>query len=108
MFFYSERPGTLAAKNYEDDIPLEVKKRRLAEVIDKQAEISLNRNKLDVGQIQKVLIEGLSKRSSEHFQGRNTANKVVIFPTENYQIGQYVNVLIEECSPATLKGHIVV
>ena len=108
MFFYSERPGTLAAKNYEDDIPLEVKKRRLAEVIDKQAEISFRRNKMDVGKVQKVLIEGFSKRSSEHFQGRNTANKVVIFPKQNYQIGQYVDVLIEECSPATLKGQVVV
>ena len=107
MFFYSERPGTLAAKNYADDIPLEIKKKRLAEVISKQAEISLKRNQLDLGKIQKVLIEGVSKRSKEHLQGRNTANKVVVFPKEHYKIGQYVNVLIKGCSPATLKGNVV-
>ncbi|WP_422005972.1 tRNA (N6-isopentenyl adenosine(37)-C2)-methylthiotransferase MiaB [Roseivirga pacifica] len=104
MFFYSERPGTLAAKKFEDDIPLEVKKRRLQEIINKQQGISLERNKLDVGQIQRVLIEGVSKRSDEHLQGRNSANKVVIFPREQYQKGDYVNVKIEDCTAATLFG----
>ncbi|WP_268124160.1 tRNA (N6-isopentenyl adenosine(37)-C2)-methylthiotransferase MiaB [Roseivirga pacifica] len=104
MFFYSERPGTLAAKKFEDDIPLEVKKRRLQEIINKQQGISLERNKLDVGQVQRVLIEGVSKRSDEHLQGRNSANKVVIFPREQYQKGDYVNVKIEGCTAATLFG----
>ncbi|MCO6357268.1 tRNA (N6-isopentenyl adenosine(37)-C2)-methylthiotransferase MiaB [Roseivirga pacifica] len=104
MFFYSERPGTLAAKKFEDDIPLEVKKRRLQEIINKQQGISLERNKLDVGQVQRVLIEGVSKRSDEHLQGRNSANKVVIFPREQYQKGDYVDVKIEDCTAATLFG----
>ena len=104
MFFYSERPGTLAAKKFEDDIPLEVKKRRLQEIINKQQEISLNRNKLDLGQVQKVLVEGVSKRSDEKLQGRNSGNKVVIFPRENYKKGDYVNVKIEDCTAATLFG----
>ena len=107
MFFYSERPGTLAAKKYEDDIPLKTKKRRLSEIIARQAEISLKRNQLDVGKVHKVLIEGHSKRSDEQLQGRNTANKVVIFPKEDHQIGEYVDVLINQCSSATLKGEVV-
>ncbi|MEL7146699.1 MAG: tRNA (N6-isopentenyl adenosine(37)-C2)-methylthiotransferase MiaB [Bacteroidota bacterium] len=107
MFYYSERPGTLAAKKYEDDIPLETKKRRLQEIIAKQQEISLIRNKRDIGQTQKVLIEGTSKRSEEQLQGRNTANKVVIFDKDQYQKGQYVNVEITDCSAATLFGKVV-
>lgn len=107
MFFYSERPGTLAAKKFEDDIPLEVKKKRLQEIIDKQQLLSLERNKLDIGQVQRVLIEGRSKRSEDQLQGRNTANKVVIFQREHYEKGQYVNVLIEDCTPATLFGKVV-
>ncbi|MBO6495793.1 MAG: tRNA (N6-isopentenyl adenosine(37)-C2)-methylthiotransferase MiaB [Roseivirga sp.] len=107
MFFYSERPGTLAAKKFEDDIPLEVKKRRLQEIINKQQEISLQRNKLDVGKVHKVLIEGTSKRSEEQLQGRNTANKVIIFPRGNHQKGEYVNVLVNDCTAATLFGKVV-
>ncbi len=107
MFFYSERPGTLAAKKFEDDIPLEIKKRRLKEIIEKQQAISLERNKLDVGQKQKVLIEGVSKRSEEQLQGRNSANKVVIFPREQFKKGDYVHVLIEDCTAATLFGKVV-
>jgi len=107
MFFYSERPGTLAAKKFEDDIPLEVKKRRLQEIINKQQATSLERNKLDLGKIQTVLIEGTSKRSEEQLQGRTTANKVVIFPKEGFKKGQYVNVLIEDCSTATLFRKVV-
>jgi len=107
MFFYSERPGTLAAKKYEDDIPLEVKKRRLQEVIAKQQDLSLERNKLDIGKTFKVLIEGTSKRSEEDLQGRNSANKVVIFKNEGYQKGQYVNVEIYDCTAATLFGKVV-
>lgn len=107
MFFYSERPGTLAAKKYEDDIPLDIKKRRLKEIIEKQQAISLERNKMDVGQTQKILIEGTSKRSEEHLQGRNSANKVVIFPKGTEVKGDYVRVKIHDCTAATLFGDIV-
>lgn len=107
MYFYSERPGTLAAKKFEDDIPLEVKKRRLSEIIAKQQEISLARNKLDLQKTHKVLVEGFSKRSKEHLQGRNSANKVVIFPKSDIQPGQYAWVKIMDCTPATLFGEIV-
>ena len=104
MFFYSERPGTLAAKKLEDDIPLDIKKRRLQEIIDRQKEHSIERNKRDIGRVHRVLIEGFSKRSDEDFQGRNDANKVVIFPKKNFKKGDYVNVLVEDCSAATLFG----
>jgi tRNA-2-methylthio-N6-dimethylallyladenosine synthase len=107
MFFYSERPGTLAAKKFEDDIPLEVKKRRLAEIIDKQSQLSFERNKLDLGKIQEILIEGTSKRSNEQLKGKNSANKVVIIPDGPYQKGDYVMVKITDCSPATLFGEVV-
>ncbi len=107
MFFYSERPGTLAAKKLTDDIPLPVKKRRLSEIIDKQRQHSLERNERDVNKVHKVLIEGPSKRSAEVFQGRNTANKVVLFPKGDLKKGQYVNVLVNECTAATLKGIVV-
>ena len=108
MFFYSERPGTLAHRKFEDDIPLEVKKRRLQEVIKLQQKHSLERNRLDIGKVHKVLVEGFSKRSKEHLKGRNSANKVIIFPKENYQKGDYVKVLVEDCSTATLFGKAVV
>ena len=107
MFFYSERPGTLAAKKFEDDIPLEVKKRRLAEIIEKQSQLSYERNKLDLGKIQEILIEGTSKRSNEQLKGKNSANKVVIIPDGPYQKGDYVMVKITDCSPATLFGEVV-
>lgn len=107
MFFYSERPGTLAAKKFEDDIPLEVKKRRLQEIIIKQQKYSLERNKLDIGKVHQVLIEGTSKRSEEQLQGRNTANKVIIFPRGEHQKGDYVNVKVNDCTAATLFGEVV-
>ncbi len=107
MFFYSERPGTLAAKKYEDDISLDIKKRRLQEIIDKQREISFERNKLDVGRTFEVLVEGTSKKSIESMQGRNSANKVIIFPAKNIKKGQYVKVRVHDCNPATLFGEIV-
>ncbi len=107
MFFYSERPGTLAAKKYEDDIPLAVKKRRLAEIIEKQRQHSLGRNERDLNKVHRVLIEGPSKRSDEVLQGRNSANKVVLFPKGSLAKGQYVNVLVNECTAATLKGTVV-
>lgn len=107
MFYYSERPGTLAAKKYKDDIPLLTKKRRLAEIIEKQNALSLERNKLDIGKIQEILIEGTSKRSEEQLKGRNSANKVVIIPNEGYKKGDYVKVRIQDCSAATLFGEVV-
>lgn len=108
MFFYSERPGTLAAKKYQDDIPLEVKKRRLAEIIEKQTALSLERNRLDIGKVQEILIEGSSKRSEDQLKGRNSANKVVIIPNERgLKKGEYVYVRILDCSAATLFGEVV-
>ena len=107
MFFYSERPGTLAAKKYPDDIPLEVKKRRLSEVIKKQSETSLNRNKLDLGKEQIILVEGASKKSADDFKGRNSANKVVIVPAGNFSGGDYLKVKITDCTPATLFGEVI-
>ena len=107
MFMYSERPGTLAEKKYADDIPEEVKKQRLNQIIIKQQELSLIRNKMDLNKIHKVLIEGFSRRSDDFLQGRNTANKVVVFPKRNYKKGQYANVLVTECTTATLKGETV-
>jgi tRNA-2-methylthio-N6-dimethylallyladenosine synthase len=107
MFHYSERPGTLAEKKFTDDISQEVKQKRLAEIIKKQNYLSLKRNQQDIGKIQKVLIEGTSKRSNERLQGRNSANKVVIFPKENKTKGEYVFVQIESCTGGTLMGSIV-
>ncbi|MEM9676333.1 MAG: tRNA (N6-isopentenyl adenosine(37)-C2)-methylthiotransferase MiaB [Bacteroidota bacterium] len=107
MFYYSERPGTLAARKYEDDIPLDVKKRRLREIIEKQQAISLKRNQRDVGKTFKVLIEGFSKRSENDLQGRNSANKVIVFPKKHHQKGQYVKVRVHDCTAATLLGEIV-
>lgn len=107
MFFYSERPGTLAAKKFQDDISEETKKRRLQEIINKQNELSLKRNRLDVGKTFKVLIEGPSKRSASHWQGRNSANKVVVFEAAKHKKGEYVEVMVTECTGATLLGKIV-
>ncbi|MFT4855263.1 MAG: tRNA-2-methylthio-N6-dimethylallyladenosine synthase [Algoriphagus sp.] len=107
MFYYSERPGTLAAKKYADDIPLEVKKRRLAEVISKQSEIAFERNKLDLGKEQVILLEGTSKKSQEELKGRNSANKVVIVPSGNYSKGDYLKVKIINCTSATLFGEVL-
>jgi tRNA-2-methylthio-N6-dimethylallyladenosine synthase len=104
MFFYSERPGTLAAKKWKDDVPEEVKKRRLNEIIKKQNEHSLLSNQRDVGKVHQVLIEGESKRSSDFWQGRNNANKVVVFPKETFKKGDYVHVLVESCTGGTLIG----
>jgi tRNA-2-methylthio-N6-dimethylallyladenosine synthase len=104
MFFYSERPGTLAARKLPDDIPLEAKKRRLAEIIDLQREHSLRRNQRMVGKVHQVLVEGFSKRSDDFLSGRNDQNKVVIFPKQNFQKGDYVDVLVNDCSVGTLFG----
>lgn len=109
MFFYSERPGTLAAKRYTDDIPEDVKKRRLQEIVNIQNRLSLESNQNDIGKDFKVLIEGDSKRSDKDWMGRNSQNKVIVFPKENYAYkkGDYVTVKVKECTQATLLGEIV-
>ena len=107
MFKYSERPGTAAAKKMEDDIPEELKQQRLAEVIELQAKCSHISNKKDLGKTFEVLVEGVSKKSDEMLQGRNPQNKVVVFPRENYNKGDYVNVLVNDCTSATLLGKAV-
>ncbi|MDH4461328.1 MAG: tRNA (N6-isopentenyl adenosine(37)-C2)-methylthiotransferase MiaB [Spirosomataceae bacterium] len=107
MFAYSERPGTPAAKKLVDDIPEEVKARRLNEVIAVQRRLSLERNQMAVGQVYKVLVEGFSKRSDDFLCGRNDQNKMVIFPKENYKKGEYVQVLVTECTSGTLLGKAV-
>src|SRR5690606_18890229 len=103
----SERPGTLAAKKYADDIPLETKKRRLQEIIETQNRLSLQRNRLDLGKIQKILLEGPSKRSEEQLKGRNSANKTVIIPKGSLKKGDYVYVPITDCTAATLFGEVI-
>lgn len=107
MFFYSERPGTLAARKFPDDISMEVKKRRLNEIIRLQNHVSLKHNKADIGKTYKVLIEGDSKKSDQEFKGRNSQNKMVVFPkVEGYRPGDYVYVKVREASSATLIGEI--
>ncbi len=107
MFYYSERPGTPAAKKLKDDVQFEVKKRRLNEIIRKQNEHSRLRNQADVGRTFEVLIEGESKRSAAYLQGRNPANKVVVFPRKNHRKGEYVQVRITHCTSATLFGETI-
>jgi tRNA-2-methylthio-N6-dimethylallyladenosine synthase len=109
MFFYSERPGTLAAKRYEDDVPGEVKKRRLQEIVEVQNRLSRESNLKNIGKTFKVLIEGNGKRSEADWMGRTSQNKVVVFPKEQYQLqkGDYVTVVVKDCTQATLLGSIV-
>jgi tRNA-2-methylthio-N6-dimethylallyladenosine synthase len=106
MFFYSERPGTLAARRYMDDVAEEVKRRRLEEIVKLQNSLSLESNRRDVGKIFTVLIEGDSKKSAADWRGRNSQNKVVVFPKEgmNLQKGDYAQVKVEDCTGATLIG----
>ncbi|MBU2888067.1 tRNA (N6-isopentenyl adenosine(37)-C2)-methylthiotransferase MiaB [Gilvimarinus agarilyticus] len=107
MFFYSERPGTLAEKKYEDDIPLDIKKRRLNEIIELQNECSRETNRRDVGKEFEVLIEGTSKKSEEQLFGRTTTNKVVIFDKGNHKKGEYVTVKINDSTTGTLFGTLI-
>lgn len=108
MFIYSERPGTLAARKYKDDIPETVKKRRLAEIIERQQAASLKHNSADVGKTFKVLIDGESKRSPNEWRSRNSQNKVVIFKKKgNEKPGDFVMVKITDFSSATLKGELL-
>lgn len=107
MFSYSERPKTLAERKYEDDVPEEVKKRRLAEVISLQRELSLAANKLHVGKVQRILVEGTSKRSVDDHYGRNSQNVVVVFPKEDTVPGTYVDVRVDSCTGGTLLGTVI-
>lgn len=107
LYFYSERPGTLAARRFEDDVPEEVKKRRLQELIDLHRIHSLQSMQRDVGKTFKVLIEGTSKKNKEELCGRNDQNKVVVFPKGDLKKGEYVNVHITACTAGTLIGTVV-
>jgi len=108
MFKYSERPGTLAAKRYTDDIPEEIKQNRLQQIVAKQQEYSFYRMQARIGKVEKVLIEGYSKKSDKDYCGRSDQNAMVIFPVgKNYKPGQYVNVLIERSTSATLIGKVI-
>jgi len=107
MFKYSERPGTFAAEKLEDNVPEEVKARRLNEIIELQARLSLQSKKGDVGQSYEVLVEGISKKSADQLYGRTSQNKVVVFPKENLKPGDYARVVITDCTSATLRGEVV-
>jgi len=109
MFFYSERPGTLAQRRYKDDVPEDVKKRRLQEIVELQNRLSLESNHRDLGKTFKVLIESNSKRSEADWMGRSSQNKVIVFPKETYELkkGDYVMVNVTDCTQATLLGKIV-
>ena len=109
MYFYSERPGTLAERRFDDDVPLEVKKRRLSEIVDMQGKLSTQSNLNDIGKVFKVLIEGNSKKSDQDWSGRTEQNKSIVFAKENYSLqkGNYVFVKVNDCTRATLLGSIV-
>ncbi len=107
MFKYSERPDTIAAKRFKDDVTDAVKSKRLEEIIELQMQLALESNKRDIGKTFKVLIENISKRSKLKLSGRNSQNKVIVFPKEDMNIGDYVTVKILDCTSATLIGEIV-
>jgi tRNA-2-methylthio-N6-dimethylallyladenosine synthase len=108
MFMYSERPGTLAAKRYPDDIQDEVKRSRLKQIVAKQQEHSFIRLQSQLGKVQRVLIEGFSKKSNNDYCGRSDHNAMVVFPVgDGYKPGDYVNVLIERTTTATLLGSVI-
>jgi tRNA-2-methylthio-N6-dimethylallyladenosine synthase len=107
MFMYSERPGTLAARKMEDDVPEEVKKRRLQEIVALQQKHSAYRTKQFVGKTVEVLIEKTSKKNENEWAGRIPQNTVVVFPKENYKVGDFVNVKITGCTSTTLIGEAV-
>jgi tRNA-2-methylthio-N6-dimethylallyladenosine synthase len=106
MFYYSERPGTLAQRRFKDDIPLDVKKRRLQEIVDLQWILSNESNKRDIGKTFEVLIEGESKKSDQDWMGRNSQNKVIVFPKGNLALkkGDYVEVIVTDFTKGTLLG----
>jgi tRNA-2-methylthio-N6-dimethylallyladenosine synthase len=104
MFQYSERPGTAAAKRFEDNVPRTVKERRLKEIIELQQKLSLKSNERDTNKLFEVLVEGRSKRSEQEMMGRNSQNKVVVFPANDIRAGEYVTVKVNRCTSATLIG----
>ena len=104
MFAYSERERTLAYRKFEDDVPHEIKKRRLTEIINQQMEIQKQRNQLEIGKRHLVLVEGTSKRSEEQMSGRTDTNKMVIFDRKNFKKGDYIEVEITDSTSATLKA----
>ncbi|MDQ6814435.1 MAG: TRAM domain-containing protein, partial [Bacteroidota bacterium] len=108
MFFYNERPGTLAARRFTDDIPLEVKKRRLDEIVKLQNKLSQQNYQADIGKTFKVLIEGNSKKSESDWAGKTSQNKVVVFPKGGFNLnkGDYVNVKVKNSTGATLLAEI--
>ena len=107
MYKYSERPGTAAAKKMTDDVPEEIKSRRLSEIVAMQQKLSAIHTRKGLNQVHRVLIEGTSKKSKEMLYGRNSQNSVLVFPKENHKPGEYVNVLATECTVATLIGKVV-
>jgi tRNA-2-methylthio-N6-dimethylallyladenosine synthase len=107
MFKYSERPNTMAQRKFADDVPEELKNRRLTEIINMQQKHSRERNLGFVGKVHRVLVEGFSKKSDDSLFGRNTQNTVVVFPKEDYKIGDWVDVQVNECTSATLIGKAV-
>jgi tRNA-2-methylthio-N6-dimethylallyladenosine synthase len=107
LYFYSERPGTLAARRFKDDVPLDVKKRRLQELVDLYRAHSLDSMQRDVGKVFKVLVEGTSKKSEDELHGRADNNKVVVFPRQNFKKGDYVMVKITKCTAGTLLGEAI-
>ncbi|HPH86087.1 MAG TPA: tRNA (N6-isopentenyl adenosine(37)-C2)-methylthiotransferase MiaB [Ferruginibacter sp.] len=107
LYFYSERPGTLAARRFEDDVPLPVKKRRLQELVDLYRNHSLISMQKDVGKTYKVLVEGVSKKDADYLYGRNEQNKVIVFPKENHQKSDYVMVHVHDCTAGTLLGNVI-
>ena len=107
MFKYSERPKTLAERKFEDDVPEAIKSKRLTQIIEKQQAHSLASNKRRIGRTEKVLVEGVSKRSEEHMSGRTGRNSMVVFPKGNFEKGDYINVRIVDCTSATLLGEAV-
>jgi tRNA-2-methylthio-N6-dimethylallyladenosine synthase len=107
MFKYSERPKTLAERRFEDDVPDDVKGRRLNEIIEKQLAHSLASHKMQIGKVDKVLVEGPSKRSADFMCGRNGRNSMVVFPKGSFSKGEYVLVKISDCTSATLMGEVV-
>ena len=107
MYTYSERPKTLAERKFKDDVPEEVKSRRLTEIINKQRQYSLENNQRQIGTTVKVLVENISKKSEDHLSGRDDRNTMVVFPKDNLVKGQYVMVKIDDCTSATLIGTVV-
>jgi len=107
MFNYSERPDTAAANKLKDDVPAAVKTKRLQDIIALQQKLSQESNMKDIGKVFEVLVESVSRKSNEHLSGRNSQNKMVVFPGRNHKAGDYVNVKITKCTAATLLGEII-